>query len=1028
MRKLINRLYRSLVALALLLMPLGILAQTNVIFPQLRFVIYGGQDKLKQVTDWTMNWSQRMDEYPWLDNPYQVDVEYSSSNVSVATIDANGNITPVAPGTTIISASFEGIEDVFEPDYAEYTLTYTDDRNTVEDLGLRFSSSTADATYGDATVDTPSLETGKMPRDASYTYSSSATGVATVDASGRVTIVGAGSTIISASFAGNNNVKPGSVSYTLTVAQKKVGIEWGTTTFTYDGKAHAPKATATGLVGSDKCSVTVDGAQTDAGSYTATASALSNANYKLPADGITTEFTIGKGDATVTFASKSANAKIGEAFTSPTATTTPAGLTLAYTSSAPTVATVDESTGKVTLVAAGSTTITAKFAGNDNLNSAEDSYTLTVSKSDPVDAGISFSSESATATYGDAKVSSPSLSNPNKLSLTWSSSNKKVATVSSKGTVTIVGVGETEISAAFAGNDSFLPSTVSYILTVSKKKVEIEWGTTTFTYDGKAHVPEATATGLVGSDECSVTVDGAQTNAGSYTATASALSNANYKLPADGITTTFTIGKGDATVAFASKSADAKIGEAFTSPTATTTPAGLTLAYTSSDPTVATVDESTGKVTLVAAGTTTITATFAGNDNYNSDSDSYILTVSKANAVEVELSFASESATATYGDATVTPPALNNPKQLPLTWSSSNVKVAKIGTNNSIQIVGAGQTVISATFAGNDEYQGKTASFNLTVNKAAVKGSFDINSETVTLGDNFTSPKATTTPAGLPLVYSTSNKQVAKVDHNTGDVTLTGEGTARIAASYLGDDNYESASAFYDLTVLSGASLLEPLEKEEDYLMDEEYFINADGSEVDLSNAVVNNILFTLKDQASPKGDGYDTEEKCIVINTVTATSTVNALLASGVELGSAEFASQFTGMVFLVSEGDGYIIITSQEAEGVYLMVKVGANAPIAINMLEMGDYSIPYQSDTQTFVYLWNGGTEGASGTRGKKTASDTRVRKVTHKSRGSGIQQVLYDLSGDQPWYDLSGQRIMQPVKKGVYIHGNRKVVIK
>jgi len=1016
------------VALALLLMPLGILAQTNVIFPQLRFVIYGGQDKLKQVTDWTMNWSQRMDEYPWLDNPYQVDVEYSSSNVSVATIDANGNITPVAPGTTIISASFEGIEDVFEPDYAEYTLTYTDDRNTVEDLGLRFSSSTADATYGDATVDTPSLETGKMPRDASYTYSSSATGVATVDASGRVTIVGAGSTIISASFAGNNNVKPGSVSYTLTVAQKKVGIEWGTTTFTYDGKAHAPKATATGLVGSDKCSVTVDGAQTDAGSYTATASALSNANYKLPADGITTEFTIGKGDATVTFASKSANAKIGEAFTSPTATTTPAGLTLAYTSSAPTVATVDESTGKVTLVAAGSTTITAKFAGNDNLNSAEDSYTLTVSKSDPVDAGISFSSESATATYGDAKVSSPSLSNPNKLSLTWSSSNKKVATVSSKGTVTIVGVGETEISAAFAGNDSFLPSTVSYILTVSKKKVEIEWGTTTFTYDGKAHVPEATATGLVGSDECSVTVDGAQTNAGSYTATASALSNANYKLPADGITTTFTIGKGDATVAFASKSADAKIGEAFTSPTATTTPAGLTLAYTSSDPTVATVDESTGKVTLVAAGTTTITATFAGNDNYNSDSDSYILTVSKANAVEVELSFASESATATYGDATVTPPALNNPKQLPLTWSSSNVKVAKIGTNNSIQIVGAGQTVISATFAGNDEYQGKTASFNLTVNKAAVKVSFDINSETVTLGDNFTSPKATTTPAGLPLVYSTSNKQVAKVDHNTGDVTLTGEGTARIAASYLGDDNYESASAFYDLTVLSGASLLEPLEKEEDYLMDEEYFINADGSEVDLSNAVVNNILFTLKDQASPKGDGYDTEEKCIVINTVTATSTVNALLASGVELGSAEFASQFTGMVFLVSEGDGYIIITSQEAEGVYLMVKVGANAPIAINMLEMGDYSIPYQSDTQTFVYLWNGGTEGASGTRGKKTASDTRVRKVTHKSRGSGIQQVLYDLSGDQPWYDLSGQRIMQPVKKGVYIHGNRKVVIK
>ena len=578
-----------------------------------------------------------------------------------------------------------------------------------------------------------------------------------------------------------------------------------------------------------------------------------------------------------------------------------------------------------------------------------------MSKADPVDAGLSFSSESATATYGDATVSSPTLSNPNKLSLTWSSSKKKVATVGADGTVTVVGAGEAVISAAFAGNDSYKAQTVSYTLTVNKANV---------------------------------------------------------------------------TVTFTSKSADVKIGEAFTSPTATTTPAGLTLAYTSSAPAVATVDASTGVVTLVAAGSTTIKATFAGNDNYNSASDSYILTVSKADAVEVELSFDSESATATYGDATATPPALNNPKQLPLTWSSSNVKVATIGTDDRIMIVGAGETVISATFAGNDEYQGKTASFTLVVNKGSVKVSFDTKSETVTLGDDFTSPKATTTPPDLQLVYSTSDKHVAKVDHETGDVTLIGAGTARIAASFMGSDNYETGTAYYDLTVLEGTPMptLEPIVKEEDYLMDEEYFINADGSEVDLSNAVVNNILFTLKDQASSVGDGYDTEEKCIVINTVTATSTVNALLASGVEPGSAEFASQFTGMTFLVSEGEGYIIVTSQEAEGFYLMVKVGANDPIAINMLEMGDYSIPYQSDTQTFVYLWNGGTEGANGTRGKKAAVDTRVRKVSHKSRGSGIQQVLYDVSGDQPWYDLSGQRIMQPVKKGVYIHGNRKVVIK
>ena len=79
----------------------------------------------------------------------------------------------------------------------------------------------------------------------------------------------------------------------LTVEQKEVGLSWGTTTFTYDGEAHVPEATATGLVNNDECTVTVEGAQTAAGTYTATAKALSNANYKLPANA-TTEFTIEK--------------------------------------------------------------------------------------------------------------------------------------------------------------------------------------------------------------------------------------------------------------------------------------------------------------------------------------------------------------------------------------------------------------------------------------------------------------------------------------------------------------------------------------------------------------------------------------------------------------------------------------------------------------------------------------------------------------------------------------------------------------
>ena len=103
--------------------------------------------------------------------------------------------------------------------------------------------------------------------------------------------------------------------------------------------------------------------------------------------------------------------------------------------------------------------------------------------------------------------------------------------------------------------------------------------------------------------------------------TTTAFSYDNYVQP---------IYKQDVTMAFNPTTATATLGEDFTEPTLTTTPANLTVAYSSSVPAVATVNTSTGEVTLVAVGTTTITATFAGNDTFNGGSASYTLTVSDA--------------------------------------------------------------------------------------------------------------------------------------------------------------------------------------------------------------------------------------------------------------------------------------------------------------------------------------------------------------------------------------------------------------
>ena len=56
-------------------------------------------------------------------------------------------------------------------------------------------------------------------------------------------------------------------------------------------------------------------------------------------------------------------------------------------------------------------------------------------------------------------------------------------------------------------------------------------------------------------------------------------------------------------------------------------PQDVEVTYSSSDQTVATVFSLTGDVTLVAVGTTTITATFAGDEKYLPSEASYILTV-----------------------------------------------------------------------------------------------------------------------------------------------------------------------------------------------------------------------------------------------------------------------------------------------------------------------------------------------------------------------------------------------------------------
>ena len=60
--------------------------------------------------------------FPTLTNPFELPITYTSSEESVATIAADGTITLVADGQTIIKAEFAG-NDEYEAGAAQYTLT-----------------------------------------------------------------------------------------------------------------------------------------------------------------------------------------------------------------------------------------------------------------------------------------------------------------------------------------------------------------------------------------------------------------------------------------------------------------------------------------------------------------------------------------------------------------------------------------------------------------------------------------------------------------------------------------------------------------------------------------------------------------------------------------------------------------------------------------------------------------------------------------------------------------------------------------
>lgn len=218
-------------------------------------------------------------------------------------------------------------------------------------------------------------------------------------------------------------------------------------------------------------------------------------------------------------------------------------------------------------------------------------------------------------------------------------------------------------------------------------------------------------------------------------------------------TATFTIQKAEQIVNFVKSGVQTAIyGENFANTaTAKLDSANATISYSSSDDSIATVNASTGEVTILKAGEVTITATAAETSNVKEDKAEYKLTISKATPT---LTFAN-STVSVKTTGSVNNPLTIVPEDLTVTYSSSNEDVAKVDpSTGTITLVDEGTATITATFKGDNCYNEAKDTYTLTVDNDAIAytaegwhGAYNAQEHSITV-------KVTTLNSGATVTYS----------------------------------------------------------------------------------------------------------------------------------------------------------------------------------------------------------------------------------------------------------------------------------
>ena len=604
-------------------------------------------------------------------------------------------------------------------------------------------------------------------------------------------------------------------STTADISPKEITVKITPNGGIYEGTITPATAVLDGLVGEDDPEIILtyagkanDGTEVNgteapslAGTYIVTAT-ITDSNYSLKEDGSSAEFTIKRADPQLSVSAVK-DKKYGEEAFKLEVSNKGDGVK-SYASSDDKVVTVDNN-GVVTIIGTGTATLTVSLAESANYTADQKEVTVAVGK---IEHSLVVDKISYKVTYGDPAFKITAKAGDKESGIQFASDNKEVATVSKDGTVNIGNTGTAKITVSMDESQNYLAVSREVTVTVVPKEISAKIAPNGGIY-GEIIVPAVAALdGLVGKDNPEITLtytgranDGTEVNgtkvpslAGIYTVTAT-IKDKNYSLKTEGASAAFIVAKAYPALSVSAVK-DKKYGEEAFKLEVSNKGNGVK-SYASSNDKVVTVDKN-GVVTIVGAGTATLTVSLAESANYTADQKEVTITVApKEITVKITPNGGIYEGTITPATAVLNGLVGEDDPEITLTYTGRANDGTEVNGTEAPSL--AGIYTVTATIRDKNyslKTEGASAAFIVAkaypaLSVSAVKdkkyGEEAFKLEVSNKGDGVKT-------------YASSNNKVVTVDKN-GVVTIVGAGTATLTVSLAQSANYTADQKEVTVTV-----------------------------------------------------------------------------------------------------------------------------------------------------------------------------------------------------------------------------------